>query len=110
MANDVVIIDGVLSPEKADLLMFYASAMKSIKEKEETLRAAILAAMEANNIKSIKTDNYSITYVPESDRETFDKKAFKKDHADLYDEYVKISTVKASIRVEVSKEVEVGLK
>ena len=36
--------------------------------------------------------------------ETFDSKTFRKDHPDLYDEYVSISMVKASVRMKVVSE------
>ena len=57
--------------------------------------------MEQNNIIKLETDELAITYVAPTDRESFDSKSFKADHQDLYDEYVKMSSVKSSVRLKV---------
>ena len=57
--------------------------------------------MEQNGVVKIDTDEVLINYVASSNRETFDSKAFKDDFPDLYDNYVKISAVKPSVRIKV---------
>lgn len=57
--------------------------------------------MEAKNFIKIDTDVMTITYVAPTDREKFDSKKFREDHADLYDEYVSMIPVKSSIRIKV---------
>ena len=42
-----------------------------------------------------------ISYVPATDRESLDTKLLKKECPDVYNEYVKISEVKSSVRVNV---------
>ena len=79
----------------------YIEKMKEIKEAEDALKAAILEEMESKNILSIKTNDMTITYVAPSDRETFDSKKLREEKPDLYDEYVKISPVKSSIRIKL---------
>lgn len=75
--------------------------MKILKEKEEDLKKRLLAVMEENKISKLQSDEISITYVAETERESFDSKRFRADHADLYDEYITMSPVKASIRIKV---------
>jgi hypothetical protein len=91
----------LLAPETAEKIVRFETAMKRLKEQEDELKQAILAEMEAKNIIKLDTDELVINYIASTDRETFDSKAFRSEHADLYDQYVKLTQVKASIRVKV---------
>ena len=91
----------VLAEEAVAKIVEFERMAKQIKEAEDKLKAAILKEMEEKNIQSIDSDELKISYVAPTQRETFDTKAFKEDFADLYDEYVKIAPVKASIRIKV---------
>lgn len=102
--NELIIIENdiaTLDVETSAKIAEFERQMKSIKEQEDELRQAILNEMEEKNIIKLETDDLVITYIAPTDRETFDSKAFKAEHQDLYDEYVKISTVKSSIRLKV---------
>ena len=57
--------------------------------------------MESKGIIKVETEEITISYIAPTDRETFDSKRFKADHADLFDEYVKMSPVKSSVRIKV---------
>ena len=91
----------LLDAETASQIAEFERQIKAIKEQEDALKAAILAEMEQKGIIKLETGEMTITYVAPSDREIFDSKAFRKEHADLYDEYVKMSPVKSSIRIKV---------
>jgi len=95
--NNIAILDA----ETARNIAEFERAIKSLKEKEESLKTAILDEMERKNIKQIETDDMTISYVAGFDKETFKTKDFKSDHPDLYDDYVKMSPVKSSIRIKV---------
>lgn len=97
--NNVALLD----ENTASSIAFFERQMKFIKEQEEMLKNAILKEMEEKNIVKIDTDEMTITYIAPTDRETFDSKAFRKEHGDLYDEYVKMSPVKSSIRIKVKE-------
>ncbi len=97
MEND----NAVLMPSASAMLAEFERQVKEIKAKEDELKQRILEEMEANGILKIDTDELSITYVAPTSRESFDSKAFRKDNPDLYDEYVKISQVSASVRLKV---------
>ena len=95
--NNIAILD----TETAQKIAEFERTIKNIKEQEETLKTAILEEMERKNILMLETDDMTISYIASFDRETFQTKEFKKDHADLYDEYVKMSPVKSSVRIKV---------
>lgn len=91
----------ILNPEASKQIAEYEKAIKIIKEQEEQLKQKILDEMKANNIIKIDTDDLTINYVAETYREDFDKTKFKKEKPDLYDDYIKITTVKENIRIKV---------
>jgi predicted phage-related endonuclease len=82
-------------------LKLIADKIKELKKQEDEIKKAILEEMENKNILKIDTDEVSISYIASSDRETFDTKKFREEHSDLYDEFVKFTPVKSSIRVKV---------
>jgi len=79
----------------------FEKAMKELKEQEDEIKASILEEMEIKGIKSIDCDELLISYIAPSDRETFDSKKFREEHSDLYDEYVKFTPVKSSVRIKL---------
>ena len=105
--NDLIKIENgisILDLETSNKIAEFERAMQAIKEQEEALKEAIKAEMENKGILSIKdeTNGMTISYVSPSNRETFDSKKFKADNPDLYDEYVKFSPVKSSIRIKLN--------
>lgn len=106
MNNLVKLVDGraVLDPTTEDLIAQFEIRIKDFKKREDELKAAILADMEANNIISVETPLLKILYIAATDRETFDQKSFKEDFPGLYDEYIKMTKVKPSLRITVRNE------
>ncbi len=95
--NGLSILDAETSQKIAD----FEKAIKDMQEKEKVLKEAILEEMKQKNIIKIDTPELSITYVDETYKESFDSKLFKEQNPDLYDAYVKMSPVKASLRLKV---------
>ena len=91
----------ILHPMVSKQIAEFEKQAKAIKEAEDKLKADILAEMEANGIVKLDTDDLTISYVAETYRETFDSKAFKAEDEATYNKYIKISTVKPSIRIKV---------
>jgi predicted phage-related endonuclease len=91
----------LLNPEASKKLAEFERQVKAIEEQAKELKNRILEEMEAKGIISIETDDLTITYVAPYPKEFFDSKAFRKANPDLYDEYVKISKVSASVRLKV---------
>lgn len=83
----------------------FEKQLKAIKEQEEELKKMILEEMEKNGIIKFEdeTNGLSITYVAETSRETFDQKRFRADNPEMYDEYIKFTPVKSSIRIRVKE-------
>lgn len=93
----------LLNPEVSSQLAEFERMAEEIKAKQKELKEKILAEMEEHGILKIETDELMINYVAEYNKETFDSKAFRKDNPDLYDEYVKIGTVSASVRMKLKQ-------
>lgn len=85
------------------VLLVLNAQEKEIKAQKEKYRSALLEAMEQHNIRSITTDNISVTYKDSYDKEVFKNKDFREQYPELYDEFVSFSTVKPSITVKVKE-------
>lgn len=100
--NEIIIqANNTLSEEIEKQIVSIEKRIKKLKEQEEAMKTALLSEMEAKNLIKLETDKMVISYVAPTDRESFDSKKFRSDNPDLYDEYVKISPVKSSIRIKV---------
>ena len=95
--NDVSVLDPNISSQLAE----FERSRKAIEEQEKALKEAILQEMEQKGIIKVcdEVNGLSITYVPPYDKESFDSKRFKAENPDVYDEYIKLSPVKSSIRI-----------
>jgi len=93
--------NAILNISTSKQLYEFEKAMKELKEQEDEIKEAILKEMEDKNIKKIESENLLISYIAPSDRETFDSKTFRAEHSDMYDEYVKFSPVKSSVRIKL---------
>lgn len=82
--------------EKQYTAMFLLSHEKEFTEIIANIKDKLKCAMEDRGIKSARfEDGTLISYVPAKgaeSKESFDEKAFKKAHPDLYDEFVTIKT------------------
>ena len=95
--GEAAILDGTTAKHIAE----FEKMAKDIKAKEDELKKAILTEMESKGIIKLETDELTISYVAATDRETCDSKKLRADNPDLYDEYIKISTVKPSVRIKL---------
>lgn len=81
----------------------FENEKKEIEEQEKKLREKLLEAMEkyGQDKWSSPDGTLNVSYTPENEVSTFDTKKFKEEHSDLYFEYLKTSTRKASIRITI---------
>lgn len=93
----------ILDPETSRRIADFERKMKEIQRVEDEIRRVILEEMQEKKISKIETDELLITYIATTDRQTFDVKAFRKEHPDLHDEYIKISPVKESVRIKLKE-------
>ena len=79
------------------------AAKKEADANAGKIRAQLIAAMEAQGIKSFETADKSmlITYTAPSTRQNLDADRLKEEHPELAKKYVKTSTVKASVRITI---------
>lgn len=104
MSDELIILDNgeyILIPEKAEYLVAVENLIRDLKAEEEEIKQKILEEMERKNIIKVDTPELGISYMPRSERESFDSKKLRADNPDLYDEYIKFSPVKSSVRVRV---------
>lgn len=85
-------------------LSIFEDIVKRIKVLEESIapiKDGIKAEMEKRNILSLTVGDIDICYIAPSKRKSFDSTKFKAEHSDLYQQYLKESEVKSSIRIKV---------
>ena len=91
----------VLNTATISMIVDLENKKKEIEESEKIIRNAILLEMKRLNVVKIESDELLINYIEPTDKETFDSKKFKEENPDMYDNYVKMSPVKESIRIKV---------
>lgn len=90
--------------EKMEIDTFtnYLQQIKTLEAEAETMKQKIFDFMQKNNIKSISSDFYNVSLVPESFLLTFDKKKLFKDYPEINEQdYVKTSPRKAYLTVKL---------
>jgi regulator of replication initiation timing len=93
----------VLVDEVATQIEKIEIAIKNLKAKEDEIRAKLLKEMEENDVIKLETDTLTVTRVEAYDRETFDSKKLREELPEVYDNYVKMTTTKASVRFKVKE-------
>lgn len=91
----------MLSDEIKEQILAVETALKSLEETKKDIRDKLMAEMTDKGIIKLENDLISITYKDSYDRENFDKKQFKKDHPDMYDEYISMSTIAPSLMIKL---------
>jgi hypothetical protein len=82
--------------------------LKKAKEIEAELKEKLLGAMEANQIKVIKTKAWQASYVSPSERQTIDTKAVKLKYPEVAADCTKKTLVAASLRIKLLEGAEVN--
>ena len=72
------------------------------KAKYEDIREHLKAEMELKGIKKFECPELSITYKAPYDAENFDKKKFKLEHPEMYDDYAGLTHKASSIVIKVA--------
>lgn len=93
--------DDLMFFEREQMQVFanYLSEIKQLENEAEKHRESIKQMMIDNGISSIKSDFYSVTLIPESTANTFDKKKLLADHPEINEaDYLKSSQKKSYIK------------
>ena len=81
------------------VIAYYENEKKLAEENRNKVRDKIIEIMKEQGITKFENDNISITYIAPTDAETFDSKRFKEENPNTYQEYVKITHKKESVRI-----------
>lgn len=104
MDNKIITVESGIYNLDADFekqLIEYKQTIDALKRQADAMEDQIKLAMEQYGLVKIETPSFLINYIAQTDRETFDSKKFKADNPDLYDEYIRITPVKASVRIKL---------
>lgn len=94
--------DDLLPFDRVDVKTMYRvlSEIKRLEAESEKVKARLLELMKENGIKSLKSEDYTITYIPESITTTFDKSKLFKEHPEINEaDYTKQSKKKDYIKI-----------
>ena len=72
-----------------------------LTKRENEIKQILIKEFEEENEDKLETSLAKVAYVEPTKSLRFDSTKFKKDHKDLYEDYVKESVVKASIRLTI---------
>lgn len=91
--------NGSLTPKFAEEYERIDHQIKSLIEMQNEMKETLLRVMERNGIVSVENELMKVKYIQPTTQERFDAKAFRADHEDLYNEYVKFVEVKPQLRI-----------
>lgn len=73
--------------------------IKEAKKQNEDFKEKLLKAMEEYGVEKIESEFFTVSYVAESERTSTDTQKLKDEYQDVYWKTLKVSPVKASVRV-----------
>ena len=77
---------------------------KTAKANAEAVRERLREEMERQGIRSFETERLKLTYVPQNDRYTVDSTKLRREFPQVYQQVVKLTKVKPSVRIAVKGE------
>ena len=87
--------------ESEQRLYTLSKRIKELETEYDNLKAEVLEAMIKNGDKTFDVGHMVITMVAPQTRESFDSKKFKSEHQELYNEYIKKTTTKPSLKLTI---------
>lgn len=90
-----------LEPQESEYIADLLERYNTINDELNTIKSSLLTMMEQKGIKKLENDALVITYIAETYRESFNSRAFRKEHEELYNDYIEMSTVKPSVRIKL---------
>lgn len=73
--------------------------MRSLEAEVNAFKERCRDLFEANNVKSIRNDLFTITFTPSHESTRFDSKSLEKDSPEIYEKYLKTTQVKSSVKI-----------
>lgn len=96
-----------VSKEISDKIVLALETIERLEKVVQTYREAVLIEMQDKNIKKFDNGKISITYIEPTTRLSVDSKKLKEELPEVYNNYSKISEVKASVKI-IKKELKNG--
>ena len=81
----------------------YLKNTRTAKDHYNRVRRAIKKEMIHNDLKSIESEHLSLAYSPKTYRVSFDVNRFREDYPELYEEYMRTTPVKDSVKIVIKK-------
>ena len=79
-------------------------AIEQAESKAKEIRERLLAEMESRGIEQLDIEGLKISYVAATERKSVDTAKLKAERPEVYENYLKVSKVKPSLRVTLAKE------
>ena len=102
MELDFIDTEKILTVQRA--LKSLEARKKELEAEETEIKEALICKMGENGIKSIDNNLFKITYIDTYSKESIDTTRLKKEKPEIAAEYIKVSTVKPSVRITLKSE------
>lgn len=87
--------------EVTPILRSLKSRIDALTEEYDAIKDILLKKMVEVGDKTAECDGVKITYVPPTERKSFDGKAFQKDNKELYDKYIRLTSTNPQLRITI---------
>ena len=101
---DITTTYGDLPAKVADVELYLCELEREVKEKTakmEAIKAGLCDMMLKSGVKKFTTSRLSLCTVTPKPRKTFDSKRFQAEQPEVYEQYLKTSEVKPSVRLTI---------
>ena len=85
------------------IIAYFENEKKQAEEHAKVVREKIVESMKAKGLTKFENDKILINLIAAGKRETFDSTRFKKEHPDMYDQYIKTSDTKETVRIKLKE-------
>lgn len=87
--------------ENEESLISLGKKINAMKEEYDAIKTQLFEKMKESGEGQIDTGKVLYTVTKASTRSTFDSKAFKKDHADMYEQYISTTQISENFKITI---------
>ncbi len=98
--NNIILKNELVEPLKQELVAL-EKQVKLLSERQKEVKELIKNAMEEHGIETIESDEFKITYFPESESVGLDKDKLKEEHEEVYLDCITTNQKKAFIKIKL---------
>ena len=107
--NELIVKSGdtdIIDPQAVQAIVEYTLAVKVAEAKLDDIKERLREEMERKNVIKLESEaddmKVTVNFIAPTDSESFNSKKFRKDHPDLYDEYVEIKQKSGYLKMKVA--------